>query len=310
MAARKYTGDELITALRDTGMIPDTGSTGSEDADLLKYLNQAVATVLVPRLIATREDYFVQREQQTITAGTYRYRIPHRAFYGKLRDLWYIDSNGTRLFIPRSPEEDMNLFTDQASGEYPDAYFLEGDYIHLLPDEDPTYTGTLELVYFARPNDIVQTTSAGVVSSVAGKVITCTADVSSIFSVGDSIDVHSPYSGSELKCWDLTVTNVATTDVTVSEDIDGTTAGTLPVAAGDYVCSAEECVIPPLPRSLHPLVARAAAVYVAESIGDVEGMQFHSQILDRNLQDALRALETRIEGRPWKITGRSGPLGW
>ena len=311
MAARKYTGNELITAVRDTGMIPDTGSTGSEDADLLKYINQAIATVLVPRLIATREDYFVQRARTAVVSGTNKYRIPHRAAYGKLRDVWFIDNDSDRIYLPRTPEEEMHRFSDlTGSGDDPVAYFIEGEYVVLLPEVSPTYTGYLEFVYFTRPGEVVKTTSAGVVSSVAGKVITCTADVSSVFSIGDTVDVHSPYSGAELKCWDLTVTNVSTTDVTVSQDIDGSTYGTMPVTAGDYLCIAEECVVPSLPRELHPLVARAAAVYIAESIGDTDMLQFHSQLLEKNLTDALKALETRIEGRPWKVTGRTGPLGW
>jgi len=307
MSARKYTGEELIASVRQIGMIPDTGSTGTEDTDILNYINEAVSLLIMPPLLRTRENYFIQRERTALSTSTTRYVIPHRALYQKLRDIFYIDDNGDRYCLASIPPGHRNYWRDSEQ-PHPAGFFIEGNYIVLVPEDSTSYSGYLEFVYFSRPGEIVKTTSAGVISSVdtATKTITCTADVSSLFSSGDSLDVHSPHSGAELRQWDLTVTNVSTTDVTFSEEIDGSAFGTTALAAGDYVCIAEEAALPALPREFHPLVARATALYVAESIGDTNGIKAHGEMFQRQLMEAIGAVESRTEGRPIRLGGFGG----
>ena len=311
MAALKYTGEELITACRDIGMVPDTGSTGTEDADLLKKINEGMRLILVPRLLKTREEYFVKRQRDALTTKA-RYRLPHRAMYSKLRDLWYVDSDGDRHELFPVEAENIHEYQQDDAANEPVGYVIEDNDVLLIPDTSTSWSGYLEFVFFMRPGDIVKTTSAGAVASfdTGAKTITCTADVSSLFSAGDKIDVHSKYSGGELKEWDLTVTNVATTVITVSEAIDASTYGRKAIEAGDYVCLAEESALPALPREMHPLVARAAALYVSESIGDMNGAQLHAQLLERGLGDAVSAVESRVEGKPMRLGGRKGMIGY
>jgi hypothetical protein len=306
MAARKYTGEELISAVRQIGMIPDTGSTGTEDADILKYINEAVSVYLVPRLLKTRENYFIQRERTTLGSST-RYVIPHRALYQKLRDVFYIDSSDNRYVLVSVPPGHRTYYSESGAVS-PIGYFLEGNYVVLVPEDTTGLSGSLEFVYFSRPGEVVKTTSCGVISSVntGTKVITCTADVSALFSAGDSLDVHSPNSGGELRQWDLTVSLVSTTDVTVAEEIDGSVFGTTALAAGDYVCLAEEAALPALPREFHPIIARAAAVSVSEAIGDVNGIKVHTQLFEQQLHHALGATESRVEGKPMRLGGFGG----
>jgi hypothetical protein len=302
--AKKYTAAELLTVVRNSGMIPDTGSTGSTDTDLLQWINDGITLYLLPRLIKVREDYFVQRSREALGSAN-SYRIPHRAAYNKLKNLWYTDSGGTREKLTFIPESFRAIYSGTRSGA-PAGYFAEGDYVFLLPEGEGSFAGYLEYVFFMRPSQLVEVTSAGVVASVLGKVITCTADVTSLFSTGDTIDVHSAYSGSELKEWDLTVTDVTTTNITVSESIDGSVFGRRGVAAGDYVCAAEECAIPTLPREFHPVVARAAAMAWAESIGDGDGVKLHGALLGEQLQEAIIVLENRVEQNPIRL----GTRGW
>jgi len=298
MSARLFTTDELITLLRDYGSIPDTGSTGSEDDDLRKKLWDAMIEQIVPRVMSSREGYFLQRERAALTT-TCRYRIPHRAMYGRLESLWYLRSDGKRQRIPKL--DSMYRGSQQTTTSIPAGFYLEGDWIVLLPEsESASFDGYLEVVYFMRPGELVLAAGAGVVKSVdtVAKEITCTADVSAIFTAGDLIDVHSPYSGAELKEWNLTVASVATTKVVVSEAIDGSTFGRKAIAAGDYVCMAETAVLPALPREFHPLVARAAALEFAESIGDSAQAQLHGALLEKQLVQILGVTSDRVESQP------------
>lgn len=312
MAALKYTGEELITAVRDIGMIPDTGATGTEDADILKKINEAMRLVLVPKILKTREQYFIKKQRTPLLTTTTRYRIPHRAMYGKLRDVIYVDSSNDRFAMFPIEYEDIMSYQNFDSADNPSGYVIEENSVILVPDTSTSLSGYLEFVFFMRPGDIVKTTSAGVVSSFdsGAKTITCTADVSALFSIGDKIDVHSAHSGAELKEWDLTVTNVATSVLTVSEAIDASVYGRTPIEAGDYVCAAETAALPALPREVHPLVARAAALFVSESIGAVQEAQLHGSLLAQGVNDAVGTIESRVEGKPMKIGGRRGMIGY
>ena len=310
MAARKFTAQELIKAVRDTGMVPNTGSTGTEDDDLLDYIDQAIATILLPRVLAIREEFCLKRVRIPLVSGTALYRVPHRAVYSKIRDVFYVDSDESREVLMKYAQEDVVHIRHDGALDNPEGFVMEGDYIHLLPDQNTSFSGYIEVIFYMRPSDMLKTTSAGVVSSVVGKVITCTGDVSTLFSAGDKIDIHSPYSGADQKFWDLTVSTVNVADVTVLEDIDGTTYGTHAAAALDYVVPAEMCAIPPLPRDLHNMIARAAAVYIAESIGDAQAIQFHGALLNQNLNDCFKAMENRVESKPMRITGKNSFIGW
>lgn len=305
MSARLFTTDELITVLRDYGSIPPSGATGSEDSDLRVRLWDAMMEQIVPRLMASREGYFLQRDRTALTT-TCRYRIPHRAMYGRLENVWYLGSDDKRSTLAKVDPRLRSY--QQTATSIPTAFYIEGDWIVLMPESDsPSFEGYLEMSYFMRPGELVLTSAAGVIDSVttATKTITCTADVSGLFSEGDLIDVHSPHSGADLKEWDLTVSSVTTTDIVVSEEIDGTTFGRKAIAAGDYVCLAETAVLPALPRELHPLVARAAALEFAESIGDSAQVQLHGSLLEKQLSHILGVTADRVEAQP-VVFGASG----
>lgn len=316
---RKYTAEELITSFRDVGMVPSTSSLGSEDADVLKKIDEAIATILVPKVIAMREEYFVARKRYDVT--TSRIRIPHRAMYGKLRDLWFIDSNGERIQMTLKAPEMLDYFTtDNSADTVPLGYMLEGDYVLLLPEENTSFDGDLEFVFFMRPNQMVKTAEYVNVSSVVDEYTvewTYGTTLPTSWAAGTAIDLHSPYSGAELKSWDLTIHAITVPvapatpgQIEFHEKIDGSVYGTKPVAIGDYICAAETCAIPPLPREYHPVISRAAALYFSESVSDIKGAQLHGELLQRNLTDAVTATESRVEGKPMKITGRRSFIGW
>jgi len=313
--ALKYLSSEIITSCRDAGMIPSASSLGSEDDDLLKKINEAIRTILVPRVIKMREEYFVARSRTALSTRA-RIRIPHRAMYGKLRDLWLIDSTGERIPLSYHDEEGMSGWQSDTSDSNPSGFFLEGDYVVLLPETATTFTGYLEFVFFMRPSDLVSSSYYTTVSTVVDEyTVTCGATYPAAWVADYSLDIHSPYSGAELKVWDRTIHAISTstagvTTIEFHEKIDGSVYGTHPVAIGDYICSSESCAIPALPREWHPLIARAAALYFAESVGDLKGAQLHSQILEKNIEDAVSASESRIEGKPIRLTGRRGFIGW
>ncbi len=124
------------------------------------------------------------------------------------------------------------------------------------------------------------------------------------WAAGTEIDIHDHHVGADLKQWGLTIHSIAGTVITFHEDISGTVFGRTAVVAGDYVCAAEEAALPMLAREVQPLIPRAAALQFAESIGDVQQSKVHAEILEQQLGHILGAMESRIEHRPLRVTGR------
>ena len=295
--ARVFTADEIIALARDIGKIPNTGATGSEDADILRFLNDYLQTTLAPAIMEAREGFFDRQYRTALSASTSTYRIHPRAILGCERDVRYINSDGNRNPpLDHLSPGDVDQFTG-SSGSVPTAFYIEGNYIRLLPDMSASASGYLEEVFPMRPGELVLATNTRLVQSVASTTITLTANAPASWGTNDTFDIHSPYSGSELKCWDKAASTVSGTTITTTTAIDGSLTGEFAVAAGDYVCLAGECAVPAVPYEFHQVLARAAAAEWAESLGDSEGAKLHSERLNARMRTLLAALKPRITGK-------------
>lgn len=317
---KKFTADELIEKTRDVGMIPDAGSIGTTDDAILGRLNEALATLVAPRLLKTRENYFVKRDEIPLVAGQVSYRIPPRSMYLKLRDMKFKATDGTVYDIQPVEMERAHQYQNTSS-TYPIRYYLDGEYIVLLPEDSTAFEGTLQLAFFMRPSDLVKEENGAVVTAVntTTGVVQFAGGLPTTWGDSTLLDVHSSESGAEIKLWDVTG-DVSFVGGPILEDqieftvpqVLGSTFGRKPLAVGDYVVEAGSCIVPPLPREWHTILARAAAVLVAESIGDTAGTKLHGEVFEKMVKDAIGASESRVESKPMRLGGRKGFLhaGW
>lgn len=73
---------------------------------------------------------------------------------------------------------------------------------------------------------------------------------------------------------------------------------------GDYICLANECIIPFLPPDLHNGLAERAAARILAALGDQIGLQMSTQkIADIDARQG-NLLDNRVDGAPLKVTGR------
>lgn len=301
-----YTADEILLLARDIAKVPDTGATGSEDADLLRLANAYLQSVLAPAVLSVHEAYFDRAVRQALVASTSRYRIHSRAMLGKVTAVRYANSSGdydrVLTLIARGKREHLRSLDLDAAA--PTAYWLEGSYIMLYPDIGTNATGYLEQVVPMRPGDLVLSTAARVVASVDSTTqVTLSSAVPSGWSTASTFDIHSKYSGAELKCWDRAAGTVSGTTVEFSSAIDGTGAGEVAVEAGDYVCLAGECAVPAVPRELHSVLSQGLAVKLSESWGDIEAVKAHKVLLDESLRVVGSELKPRVSAQPKAIKG-------
>lgn len=303
----KYTTDELLATIRSRGMFPNSSALGTDDTTLIRLMNEEMMTLLLPGLMKIKEEFLAVVERQTLTSS--RVRIPSRAIGARVRKLFHVDGAGSRTELLPIDSADLSQFNVLSDG-IPRYFYLEGMYIVLLVG---TPSGTLEVGYYLQPGQLVSTANARVVSSVdtSTRTITCTAPIGTLISNGDKIDVHSPYSGADIKLWNLTVSSVGGSQVQVDEEIDGSVFGTAAAEAGDYVALAGEAAIPALPRELHPVLAQAAVVRVLEALGDTEKLQSAKATLHEQLSAAGYLVDSRYEAQPIALVNRNSLwLSW
>lgn len=78
---------------------------------------------------------------------------------------------------------------------------------------------------------------------------------------------------------------------------------------GDYVCSANEAIIPQIPPDLHNGLAERASARILASLGDLEGLEASNQKIAEIEARQATLLDQRVDGAPIKISSRTSVLG-
>lgn len=89
-------------------------------------------------------------------------------------------------------------------------------------------------------------------------------------------------------------------------------SGTVPqdLIVGDYVCVANECIIPQLPPDIHNGLAERAGARVLAAMGDVSGLQIASAKIEEIDKNQGTLLDNRVDGSPRKIIAKNSLLHW
>lgn len=313
MAARLYTGEELIAIVRQRVPLNDANTEGTTSPDILNVLNEEALTSLYSVVMRAREEYFVASELITISSATSRYRINPRAMHQKIRDLIYRPDSTTRHRLHRIQRDFRARYGVNENTSTPSGYDFEGNHILLFPDVGAQFSGQLEVSFFFRPGEIDLSTNCRIVQSVnpATGLITMTDDVPLTWTTALRYDFHSPYSGAEIKAWGLAASAVGGTGTEdkatfAIADVNGSTYGRYAVEAGDWCCVSEKAALPGLPREYHPALAQACVCRYKES-RDPEGYQVSIQELQATIQRLYDATVQRDEGENMSVPILNSP---
>ena len=150
-----YTSAELIAAVQRKIAIPLNQRTFSEN-DILAFANEELMISQVPDIMMYHEEYFVYSEDVPLVANQERYPIPERAMGMKLRDIYYVDTNGNIFEMTRINPDDKAYWQRESSVvNLMQKYYLENNDVVLAPFNISQPTGSLRFTYFMRPNQLV-----------------------------------------------------------------------------------------------------------------------------------------------------------
>lgn len=189
MANPWMNSDDLLDSVKRKISFPASQNTFT-DEDILKFANEEMFISQVPSILSFHEEYFVTTETVDIVANTSRYSIPNRAIGMKLRGVFWQDTDGNQFEMTRISSEERAFFQSNSSGSQPfQKFYLEGDYLVLVPQVGSTVSdGTaLVFVYWLRPNQLVETDRAAIISSFFKTVTVNNATLTA----GDTITVDA-----------------------------------------------------------------------------------------------------------------------
>lgn len=271
--------------------------------DLLALANEEQQSMIVPMIVALREEFFVFRDVLTINAGDYGFRIPERAIGRTLREIQYRNLAGGNLVydLPRISIEDSYRFTNLGQGT-PNGFMVEGDTIRLLPT--PSSNGEVVLYTLRKPSNLVLDSRTAKVTAVGTNTITL-SKVPSNLTIGSKIDVTDNKPSYPLVYKDLTITNITGLVITVT-GFSGTALAEIDV--DDVVSTALETSIVQLPDEAATVLVHATAVRVLEALSIPDQMKIVEDKLQQKIRACREILSPRVEGSVPKVIQRDGLL--
>jgi len=166
MAKPYYTSSDIIEAVKRRMAFPISQSTFTE-TDILAFANEEMQATMVPNIMSFNEEYYVVTKDITLVNNVTRYQIPDRAVGMKLRDIFYKDSTNNLFEMTRIAPDDRSYF-DNSTGDRAYAFYLENDFVVLMPREE-NFTpngGKLVFVYFQRPNQLVLNDETATINAI------------------------------------------------------------------------------------------------------------------------------------------------
>lgn len=299
--ASEYLVSNLITAARDSGMLPQQ-TDATDDARVLATLNREQRTRLAALLRKTREEYQNASTDVALVAGTTRYRIPSRAMGAALKAVRLVSSehpNGRDL-LP-CPERRMV--------DGPGDYYLDGNYIVL---RSTSLSGTyLRIVYPRRLGTLVAASAACAITAIdtgTGALTVTLSDetgtVPATFTTSKRYDLIRSTPHFDVLAADLTASAVGAGSVTFS-------AADLPseLSVGDFVALAGQTPICQAPVELHDVLVAYGLRKLQAGRLNAQGKKDSDQEIAELETLALDLLQPRVENEDEVIVNPHG-IGW
>ena len=303
--ARYLSSSTLIESAKVRGMIPETQVTFTE-GDLLRFANEEMDTALVPYVMSFHEDYFLFQESIPLQNNIIAYPIPYRAVGNKLRDVSYQDLGGDLSEMTRILVEDLPFYQgggSVATNSGLRVFSIQNNEICLATSDNQfAIQGYLHTFYYIRPNQLVSEDRACTIQAIDRTTGQITVNsLPSIYSASSLVDFIQNKSPN--KCYTIDNALIAIDSVNRIFTFD---PANIParLAIGDYICLAEECIVPQIPIDLHPMLAQRIACRCLESLGDQAGLQAANAKLGEMELKLGTVIDNRVEGAPLKVVNR------
>lgn len=305
--ARVYRSADLINSAKRKAMIPETQVT-FEEKDFLAFANEEMDMAIIPFVLSFHEDYYQNTIILPLVGGQRSYPIPYRSIGNKLRDIQYVDVSGNIQNMNRIFVEDLPKFQSNFQSNQQNYYYIENDEIILVNSPNFGETGSIKVIFYLRPNQLVSEKRVSFISSVnysTGDIVLSSLPTENVFAAGGLIDFVSVKSPNKILLYDIPIVSINNSTKTITVDPTKINSS---IKVGVQVSVAEETTYTQIPTELQSLLSQRVAARCLEALGDAAGLAAANAKIQEIEQKAATLIDARVEGSPMKIVPGAGSL--
>lgn len=299
MAVPQYSTVQLIANIKRRCAVPTSQLTYT-DEDFSLLANDELQGEVVPLLMSTREEYFVDFIDIPVVGN--ELEIPEYAIGEKLRTVAIV-SPGSPLTLINLPRIDLDVVAGIGFSNYWTlaGFYVQGNKLMLYPSTSVPQNTTIRLYYYKRTLVLATPSTYGQVKSIDPDTSTVTLTYLPPEWVTDTV-LNSVSSTAPFSATNTALTVVMTSSPSLILDtVEG-------IAVGDYISMQGYSAVPQILIEAHAYLAQLTAVKCLEGLGATSGMQAAQAKADRLQQKMLVMISQRVDGSVKKIVNPNGGL--
>jgi len=272
-------------------------------ADFTDLATDELQGIVVPKIMATREDFFLEHEDFTTVDGALE--IPSYAAGEKLRLVAYLQSSNPLVLI-NLPRIDLDVVAGlggPAVGlQSVVGFYVEGNTLRLYPGNAAPQTIPIRLYYYKRVLALAAPSTYGKIVSIdTGSDTLQLSFVPNDWEAGTVLNAVSGSSPFGVTSEEMTIVGVSSPSIIV-DSVDG-------LSVGDYVSLQGYSAVPQVLLEAHAWLAQRVAVKVLEGVGASGDKVKLAQAKADELYEALLIfISQRVDGSVKKVMSPNGGL--
>lgn len=297
-----------MAAVKRYSAVP-TSQITFQNTDFYALGDDSIRAKIVPLVLKHMAEYYVYPYNYSINTNQGAYPIPSRAINMILRSLEIVSSTDpdTKVNIEQLNREDLfaTISGNNQTLVKKNGFYIEGNNVILYPTPAQVDQDTLRMNIFIRPNQLVDPTACGLITSIntGAKTITCSS-VPSTWTTSNLVDTVKANPGFDCTSIDQVITNISGGVITFSSSLSTN------ISVGDYVCLAGQSCVVQVPVELQPLLTQYVVVRCLSAQSDQNALKAAIAELEALEKNASLLLTPRVQGSVKRVTKARGINRW
>ncbi len=296
----QYDNTELIANIKRRCSVPTSQLTFTT-SDIVKIANDVLQDEVVPLLMSTREEYFVEYYDATVTADRV-IPIPANAVGAKLRSVCFVQQSSPVVLL-NLPRIDLDVVAGLGSSSAVGVtgFYVQGNNLILYPATSVPVGTIVRLYFYRRTLVLADEESYGRIESIDTGTNTVVLDfVPYDWEIGTEINAVSSLPSFKTTNALMAASAVSSPSIILDNVTD--------LSVGDYLSITGYSAIAQIPVEAHGYLAQLTAVKLLEGLGDRPGMEV-AQLKATDLKEKLLIMiSQRVDGSVKKVMHPNGGL--
>jgi hypothetical protein len=298
MALPQYNTEELIDNIKRRCSVP-TSQLTFQDADFVALANDELQGEVIPLIMSTREDYFVDSVDVTCPASGV-IDFPDAAIGAKLKAVAVVQQDNP-LTLWNLPRIDMDVVTGIKTVIAVSGFYITGNTLNIYPTPGDLSGRTIRIYFYKRSLTLATPADYSVITAIdTGTNTVSMSRLPTGWAANTQINSVSSVGAFNITNELATISSVAGLDI-VLDNVTG-------MVVGDYLSGLGYSAVPQVPVEAHGYLAQLTAAKCLEGLGDREGMKAALDKAEKLRTSLMIVISQRVDGSVKKVMSGNGGL--